>query len=412
MAMRSAKPLSVKAVAQIDKPGWHAVGDGAYLQISKDGGRSWLFRYKLNGKARAMGLGPFGLVSLAEAREKARTARKLLLEGIDPLDAKAAKRRQATIAAAKAITFKDCAERYIKSHSAGWRNPKHKAQWSATLETYAYPVFGNLAVADVDTGLVLKALEPIWATKPETASRVRSRIEVILSWAKVRGYREGENPARWRGHLDQTLPARHKVRKVQHHAALPQAELPAFMIELRKRDGVAARALEFAILTAARTGEVIGATWDEIDLDEKIWIVPAERMKGKERHRVPLSDQAIALLNELPRVEGSDHVFPGSRDKRPLSNMALLMMLRRMDRDDLTVHGFRSTFRDWAADTTGYANEVVEKALAHVVPYATEAAYRRGDMLERRRPLMDDWAAYCAPQPRQGSVVQQHERHG
>lgn len=397
--MRSVKPLTVTQVAEKNKPGWYAVGDGAYLQISRDGGRSWLFRYQRDGKARAMGLGPFGLVSLKEAREKARNARKLLLDGIDPLDAKAAKRRQASIAAAKAVTFKDCAERYIKSHAAGWKNPKHKAQWSATLETYAYPVFGNLAVADVDTGLVLKALEPIWATKPETASRVRGRIELILNWAKVRGYREGENPARWRGHLDQTLPAPRKVRKVEHHAALSYAEMPSFMIKLRKREAVAARALEFAILTAARTGEVLGATWDEIDLDAKVWTVPAERMKGMQEHRVPLSEQAVELLNELARVEGNGHVFPGSRDKRPLSNMALLMMLRRMDRDDLTAHGFRSTFRDWAAESTGYPNEVVEKALAHVVPSATEAAYRRGDMLERRRPLMDEWATYCATRP-------------
>jgi integrase len=408
--MRNAKPLSVKAVAQIDKPGWHAVGDGAYLQFSKKGTRSWLFRYKHNGKARAMGLGPFGLVSLAEAREKARQARKLLLDGIDPLDAKAAKLRQAALEAAKAVTFKQAAERYIKSHAAGWRNPKHKAQWSATLATYAYPVFGNLAVADVDTTLVLKALEPIWATKPETASRVRGRIESVLDWAKVQGLREGENPARWRGHLDQALPARSKVRKVEHHAALPYVELPAFMIDLRKREGVAARALEFAILTAARTGEVLGATWDEIDFDNRLWTIPAERMKGKRDHRVPLSDRAVELLNGMPRAEGNPYVFPGAREGMPLSNMALLMMLRRMNRDDLTAHGFRSTFRDWAAETTDYPGELVEMALAHTVSSKTEAAYRRGDMLDKRRRLMDDWAGYCASEPRQGNVVPLHHQ--
>jgi integrase len=403
--MRSAKRLTPEDVGGLSKPGRFAVGDGAYIQISKNGTRSWLFRYQHNGKSRAMGLGPYGLLTVGEARKKARQARKLLLDGIDPLDAKAGKRRQAALDAAKAVTFKDCAERYIQSHAAGWRNPKHKAQWSATLETYAYPVFGDLAVGDLDTGLVLKALEPIWATKPETASRVRGRIEVILSWAKVRGYREGENPARWRGHLDQTLPARSKVRKVQHHAALPYAELPAFMGELRKREGVAARALEFAIMTAARTGEVIGATWGEIDLEAKLWMVPAERMKGKRSHRVPLCERALEILSEMPRVEGSNFVFPGSSEKRPLSNMALLMMLRRMNRDDITAHGFRSTFRDWAAETTTYPNELVEMALAHVVSSKTEAAYRRGDLFEKRWRLMDDWAAYCMSPPRDSSVV-------
>jgi integrase len=260
-------------------------------------------------------------------------------------------------------------------------------------------------LADVDTGMVLKALEPIWATKPETASRVRGRIEAVLDWSKARGYREGENPARWRGHLDKLLPARRKVRKVEHHAALPYAELPTFMADLRKREGIGARALEFAILTAARTGEVIGATWAEIDLETRLWTIPADRMKGRRQHRVPLSDRAIEILAALPRIQGNEFVFPGARDGKPLSNMAMLKTLERMGRDDLTSHGFRSSFRDWAAETTGYPGDLVEMALAHVVSNATEAAYRRGDMFDKRRRLMDDWAAYCAAPPRQGKVL-------
>jgi integrase len=400
--LKTAREVEAKIKAGV--PGKWAVGDGAYLQVAKLAKRStasWLFRY--NG--HSMGLGPVGLVTLAEAREKAREGRRLRLEGIDPLEAKRAKRRQASLDEARAVTFKDCAGRYIKSHAAGWRNPKHKAQWTATLETYAFPHFGEIAVADVDTGMVLKALEAIWAIKPETASRVRGRIEAVLDWAKARGYREGENPARWRGHLDKLLPARRKVRKVEHHAALPYVELPAFMADLRQREGMAARALEFAILTAARTGEVLGAEWSEIDFDAKLWTVPADRMKGRRQHRVPLSYRALEILASLPREAGSPCVFPGAREGRPLSNMALLMMLRRMKRDDLTAHGFRSSFRDWAAETTGYSGELVEMALAHVVSNATEAAYRRGDMFEKRRRLMADWATYCASPARQGDVV-------
>lgn len=396
----------VEAKVKVGERGSWAVGDGAYLQLSAFGTASWLFRYFRDGKARTMGLGPVKIVSLAEARDKAREARRLLLDGIDPVDTKDAKRRQASLDAARAVTFKDCAERYIKAHSAGWRNPKHKAQWTATLETYAYPGFGDLAVADVDTGLVLNALEPIWATKPETASRVRGRIEAVLDWAKARGYRDGENPARWRGHLDKLLPARRKVQKVEHHAALPYAELSAFMDDLRQREGMAARALEFAILTAGRTGEVIGARWDELDVEAKLWTVPADRMKGRRAHRVPLSDRAIEILADVPREAGSEFVFPGGREKRPLSNMALLATLRRMNRDDLTAHGFRSTFRDWAAETTGYPGDLVEMALAHVVSSKTEAAYRRGDMFDKRHRLMADWATYCAAPPAErGAVV-------
>ncbi len=310
--MRNAKPLTAVAVGKLTKPGRYAVGDGAYLQIATGGTKSWLFRYKRDGKARHMGLGPYSLLTLAEAREKAREARRALLEGIDPLEAKAARRARARLDAARGMTFRQCAERMIASHEAAWKNPKHRAQWKATLATYAYPVFGDLSVGAIDNGLVQKVLEPIWTTKPETAGRVRGRIEAVLDWAKARGYREGENPARWRGHLDKLLPNRRKVRAVKNHAALPYPELPAFMAELRERTGVSAKALEFAILTAARTSEVIGATWSEIDLKSGVWTIPAHRMKAGKEHRVPLSARAVELLKALPR-EGELRVHGWAR---------------------------------------------------------------------------------------------------
>ena len=294
------------------------------------------------------------------------------------------------------MTFAACAERYIASHKVGWRNPKHAAQWPATLGTYVYPVFGSLPVQAVDVGLVMKAIEPIWVQKPETAGRVRGRIERVLDWATARGYRQGENPARWRGHLENLLPKKSKVRRVEHHAALPYVEIGAFMAELRQQEGVPARALEFAILTAARTGEVIGAKWDEIDLDERLWTVPAERMKAGKEHRVPLSDVALAIVEERRKIQQDDHIFPGGKAGRPISNMAMLMLLRRMGRGDLTAHGFRSSFRDWAAERTTFPAEVAEMALAHTVSDKVEAAYRRGDLFQKRRYLMEAWAKFCA----------------
>lgn len=388
------KRLTTLQVGRLNKMGRYAVGDGAYLQIARGGSKQWIFRYQKDGRARHMGLGSYTLLTLAEAREKARNARRLILEGIDPLEAKAARRQADRLEKARSVSFTQCAESYIAAHGAGWRNPKHRAQWRSTLATYAYPVMGELAIASVDTGIVLKALEPIWTTKPETADRVRGRIESILDWAKVRGYRDGENPARWRGHLDKLLPAKRKMRRVKHHTALPYAEVPAFMQELRLREGLGARALEFAILTAARTSEVIGARWSEIGLDAAMWTIPAERMKALREHRVPLSDAVIDLLKQLPR-EG-EWVFPGGREGKPLSNMALLETLRRMGRGDLTAHGFRSSFRDWAAERTAFPSEVVEMALAHAVSSKVEAAYRRGDLFEKRRHLMQDWANFCS----------------
>jgi len=385
-------------------------GGGLYLQVTERGA-SWIYRFMLNGRAREMGLGPLALYGLQEARAKALDARKLRHEGIDPIEARNAARLKLRLDAAKAMMFKDCAEAYIRAHRAGWRNAKHAAQWESTLLTYAGPFFGDLPVQAVDTSLVMRVLEqeirggpddepcPLWLAKPETASRLRGRIEAILDWAKVRGYREGENPARWRGHLDKLLPARAKVQKVQHHAALPYAQLPAFISALRAEEGVAARALEFAILTAARTGEVIGARWNEINRDDRVWTVPSSRMKSCKEHRVPLGSRALAILGQMGLLidqPPGTYVFPGGKRGRPLSNMAFLMLLKRMGRGDLTAHGFRSTFRDWAAERTNYPSEVAEMALAHTITSKVEQAYRRGDLFDRRRRMMADWGSFTA----------------
>jgi integrase len=347
-----------------------------------------------------MGLGPLHTISLAEARQRAQDCRKVRLDGLDPVEVRHSQRAAAKLDAAKAITFKACAEQFIASHRVGWRNAKHAAQWTATLERYVYPQFGEFPVQAVDVGLVMKSVEPIWATKPETASRVRGRIESILDWATARGYRQSDNPARWRGHLENLLPKRNKVQRVAHHAALPYLEIAAFMAELREQDGIAPRALEFAILTAARTGEVIGARWDEINMAERLWTVPADRMKGGREHRVPLSDAAMAIIDAMAAIRTGEFVFSGGKAGRPLSNMALLMTLRRIGRSDLTAHGFCSTLRDWAAERTNFPAEVAEMALAHVLSDKVEAAYRRGDPFEKRRQLVDAWAKFCATPPR------------
>ncbi|MER8709147.1 tyrosine-type recombinase/integrase [Mesorhizobium sp. M1088] len=388
--------LSVATVNAKTKPGLYADGLGLYLQVAKGGAKSWIFRYMLAGRPRKMGLGSVNTVSLKLARERAGEQRLKLLDADDPIELRKAERLEKLAASATVLTFKEAAGQYIKAHRAGWSNIKHAAQWTATLDTYVYPVFGQLAVSRVDVGLVMKALEPIWTTKPETATRVRGRIESILDWATARGYRQGDNPARWRGHLDKLLPARSKVAKVKHHAALPYAEIGAFVGDVRKMEGISPKALEFAILTATRTGEAVGARWSEIDADNALWTIPADRMKGKKEHRVPLSDRALKILASLPREKDAEYVFIGEKKGQPLSNMSLLMTLRRMKRDDLTTHGFRSTFRDWAAEQTAYPNELLEMALAHTVGDKTEAAYRRGDMMEKRRRLMQDWAEFCA----------------
>jgi len=392
---RQEKRLTVRAAETVKKPGLHADGGGLYLHVSKNGARSWIFRWRRDGRLRDMGLGPLNTVSLAEARDKALACRKLKLDGRDPIEERRAQRRGVKLESATAMTFKDCAVAYIAAHRAGWKNPKHAAQWPSTLETYVYPIFGSLPVQAIDVGLVMKALEPIWNEKPETASRVRGRIESILDWAKARGYRQGENPARWRGHLENLLPKKSKVWRVEHHAALPYTEIGAFMAELREQDGTAARALEFTILTAARTGEVIGTTWSEIDLGGHLWTILAARMKAGKEHRVPLSDAALAILRAMAEVQTGEFVFPGNRAKQPLSQMAMLMLLRRMGREGLTVHGFRSVFSDWCAEQTTFPSEVREMALAHTVGDKVEAAYRRGDLFEKRRQLAEAWARYC-----------------
>jgi integrase len=397
--------LTTLSVRQARRSGLHGDGDGLFLQIAKGGTKSWVFRYKVDGRLRVMGLGPLHTIGLAEARERARECRKLRLDGIDPIDARRGQRAAQRLDAAKAMTFGECADAYIEAHRAGWRNAKHGAQWAATIAAYVDPHFGSLPVQAVDVGLVMKAIEPIWTTKPETASRVRGRIESVLDWATARGYRAGENPARWRGHIENLLPRRSQVRRVEHHAALPYAELGAFMAELRQQEGVAARALEFVILTAARTGEVIGARWNEIDRAERLWTVPRDRMKAGKEHRVPLSDAALAIVSTMAGIRHADFVFPGARAGRPLSQMALLMLLRRMGRDDLTAHGFRSTFSDWAAEQTNFASEVREMALAHTVSDKVEAAYRRGDLFAKRRQLADAWAAYGDSPALIGEVV-------
>lgn len=375
----------------------YADGGGLYLQISRSGTKSWIFRYALDGRSREMGLGPLHSVTLAEARDFALEARKLKHRGVDPIDARLQERRAKRLDDARAITFNQAAAVFLKANRVGWKNAKHAAQWETTLSTYAGPVFGEFSVAGVDTAMVLKAVEPIWTTKPETASRLRGRIEAVLDWATARGFRQGENPARWRGHLDKLLPAKAKVRKVTHHAALPYPELPVFMAALARQPGVGAYALTFAILTAARTGEVIGARWAEIDLAAGVWTVPDERMKAGREHRIPLSEGAMAILNSMAEVRTSEFVFPGGKADRPLSNMALLATLKRMNRPDLTAHGFRSTFRDWAAEITDYPGEVVEMALAHTVANKVEAAYRRGDLFEKRKGLMSDWWRFAQP---------------
>lgn len=403
--MMGRKKAAVSALAIKQKysklDGMHAIGEppGLYLYVRGDS-KLWMLRYSAGGRRRDMGIGRYGELTLEQAREKAVAERLKIRDGLDPLAIRHADRQTEAVARAKAITFAECAEKYIAAHRAGWSNPKHAAQWENTLATYAHPIIGDLPVEAVDTGLVLQILEPVWATKNETATRLRGRIEVILDWATVRGYRQGENPARWRGHLDMLLPKPSKIQKVEHHAALPYAEMPAFWAKLMGQAGMGALALQLLILTATRSGEIRGVAWREIDLDGKLWTIPAERMKANREHRIPLSEPAIDLLKRVPKLEGSELVFPGMRQPgnvyRPLSDMTLTAVLKRMGRGDLTAHGFRSTFRDWVAEATNHPNEVAEMALAHAVGNQVEAAYRRGDLFDKRRTLMHAWANFCA----------------
>ncbi|CAH36594.1 tyrosine-type recombinase/integrase [Burkholderia pseudomallei] len=404
-AKRKIHRLSAIGVEKAKAPGYLGDGGGLYLQVSPSLTKSWIFRFKLHGRSREMGLGPYTALSLAEARKRAEDCRRLLLDGVDPIEARKGDRLQQKLQVARSMTFADCASTYIAAHRDAWKNAKHAQQWENTIETYANPVIGKLPIQDVDTNLVVRILDPIWREKPETASRLRGRIEAILNWAKTRELRRGENPARWRGHLENLLAKRSRARSVRHHPALPYEEIGAFVAELRQQEGVAARALEFTILTAARTGEVIGATLDEFDDEQRVWTVPAGRMKGERAHRVPLSPQAVRILKEMRSVTEGPSLFPGRTLDKPLSNMAMLVLLRRMGRGDLTVHGFRSTFRDWSSELTGYPREVAEAALAHAVGDQVEAAYRRGDLFAKRRQMMEAWAKYCDTPKRGGDVV-------
>jgi integrase len=398
--------LTDRKIASLNTTGRYSDGRGLWLQVSKWGTKSWILRYVgFDGRQRQMGLGSVHDVSLAVARQRAKKAREALSDPdspIDPVEARRQKREQARIEAAKRITFKTCCEKYIAANEAEWKNDKHKYQWRQTLlGDYCKPL-RDLPVDAIDTALVLKVLDPIWDTKRETAVRLRGRIERVLAWATVREYRKGDNPARWQGHLREAL--NRNGRKIEHHAALPYAELPAFMGELRGKDTASGKALEFTILTAARTGETIGATWDEIDLTAKLWTIPGERMKKGKTHIVPLSDRAVEILSKLPREKGNDHVFVGGKAGAGLSNMAMLELLKDM-RPGLTVHGFRSTFSDWAGDRTNFDRQTREFALAHGLTDKTEASYRHMTAVEKRRKLMDAWAKYCASKPVAASNV-------
>lgn len=401
-----AKELGALAVAKLATPGLHQVGGvpGLALQVMPSGARSWVLRTVVGSKRREMGLGGYPGVTLADARTAARAMRdKARNEGRDPVEDRRAAQSALKADQARALTFKQCATAYIEAHEAGWKNAKHAQQWTNTLTQYAYPVLGPMLVRDVELGHVLRVLEPIWREKTETASRLRGRMESVIDWATARGYRQGLNPARWRGHLDAILPAPGKVTKVEHHEALPIDAMGAFMAQLRAAAGTGARALEFAILTAARSGEVRGAEWSEIDRDAKVWTIPGARMKAGKEHKVPLSGAALALLGRVEKSAGTDLIFPGPKGGQ-VSDMTLTAVMRRMGVAAVP-HGFRSTFRDWAAERTAYPGDMVEMALAHAIGSKVEAAYRRGDMLAKRFRLMNDWASFVARPVTAGKVV-------
>lgn len=409
-----ANELSALSVKRINQPGLHAVGGvpGLLLQIGRQDAKSWILRVMVGGKRRDIGLGGFPGVSLAQARDTARQMREKISQGIDPVEEKRTAKSRLEAEQKRSITFDKCAEQYHESVRSGWKNPKHAQLWINSLNQYASPVFGNLPVSEVDLPLVLRVLEPIWNTKNETASRIRGRIEAVLAWATTHGYRQGENPARWRGHLETILPKPSKVQQNKHFPALDFHEAGRFISELRNRNGISARALEFTILTTSRSGEVRGATWDEIDLHQKVWTIPSSRMKAGKEQRIPLSSDAIELLKNLPRIEDENHVFPAPRGGQ-LSDMALTKVIRSihnadvennnhgftdriMDNRVVTAHGFRSTFRDWAGETTGYPREVIEHALAHQLADKAEAAYARGSMFNKRKRLMEEWARFIS----------------
>ncbi len=392
---KKAKELSAIEVSRLTTEGRYPAGGvaGLYLKVSPAGARSWVLRVVVAGKRRDAGLGGFPDVTLAQARGKARQDRDHIKRGIDPIAARAADKSALAAERGLETTFASAAEFFIKAKSPEWKNPKHTAQWSATLETYAYPIIGKIQVRDVTLTHIVKILEPIWSTKTETASRLRGRLEQVLDWATVRGFRHGDNPARWKGHLDKILPKPSKVAKIVHHPALAYADIGQFMGDLRQKVGISARLLEFTILTAARSGEARGATWAEIDLAAAVWTIPGERMKAGKEHRVPLSDRVLEILRDLPRMAGTDIVFPAPRNG-PLSDMAMTAIMRGMGLKAVP-HGFRSTFRDWCAECTNYPRDVAEMALAHAIGSKVEAAYRRGDLYDKRTQMMTAWAKFC-----------------
>jgi integrase len=388
--------LTALAVTRVTAAGMHSDGDGLYLQVGSGGAKSWIYRFTLSGRERYLGLGSATAIPLKRARELATEARQLRAEGIDPVDKRRSDRIAKRVESAKGITFDRCASAYIAAHEAGWRNAKHRYQWRATLKDYASPVFGHLPVQDIDTGLVMQVIEPLWRTKTETASRTRQRIEAVLDWATVREYRQGANPARWRGHLQKLLPAKAKVRALEHLAAMPYADVPAFMADLRKRESVSARCLEITILTAARTGEAINARWSEFDLDNRLWVIPGSRMKMRAEHRVPLAPRAVDILREIYSRRAGEYVFANVATGRPISDMTMRKVLALMGHGHVTTHGFRSAFTDWAHEWTEFPDIAIDMALAHKVSDKVQAAYRRGDLFEKRRKLMDAWATYCS----------------
>jgi integrase len=393
---RSLNRLTSLKVARAKRPGMYADGGSLYLRVAPGGSKQWIFRYAAStGRMRDMSLGAVHTFSLAEARERATEARKLRADGIDPLDHKRAQRAALRAADAKAMTFEQCARGFIKDNEAEWTNPKHRHEWETTLRKYVFPLLGSLPVEAIDTPLVLKVVKPLWERIPTTASRVLGRIQAVLGWATVHHYRSGDNPARWQGHLEHALPALSKVAKAEHHAALPYAQVGAFVAKLRKDSSVGARCLEFITLTAARLGEAINAEWDEIDLANRVWVVPASRMKADREHRVPLSGAALAVLKAVQAIRQSDYVFPGTRQGRPVGENTPVRLAKQAAGSNITVHGLRSTFRDWASERTSFSREVAEMALAHAIPNAVEAAYRRGDLFEKRRRLMEAWAKFC-----------------
>jgi integrase len=399
---RTLNRLTTVKVQKLKAPGMHADGGGLYLRIAPTGTRSWIFRFTQAGRLRDMGLGSVNDVSLAAARRRAGECRELRAQGADPITHRRASIAYQRASDAKSLTFKECAERYVASHEVGW-TPRHTQDWANSLQAHAYPILGDLPVRIIDTPLVMQVLGPVWKDKIVTAGRVRGRIESILDWAKVSGLRDGENPARWRGHLDHLLPAGAKAHKVEHHVALPYRDIGAFMARLRENSSMAARCLEFAILTAARRGEARFAVWDEIDFDAKTWTVPAARMKSRREHRVPLSKPALALLKDLWATRPGQHIFYGMRSG-PVAGITVLMLTKQVG-GAVTIHGMRSAFRDWAAEQTNYPREVAEMALAHAVGDAVERAYARTDLFERRRKLMEAWAAYCSKPAAKGEVV-------